>query len=271
MKRPFLIRITPYQYRISVWSRLYDRNNDSWFPNKKWLPLYEAAPLFLAPGVVMSVVPGDWPSDCIAFTGMLETELSQRVIELGRKGGTMVDIGANLGYFPLLWSASNPDNKCVAIEASPRNFEVLHRNIKLNHFEDRVEVIGCAAGKEAGKFHFNLGPEAQRGWGGLSLEHGARTVEVDVVRADAVIHGDEPIALLKVDTEGADAWALMGCEGLLKSKRVEEIWFEQNKPRSRALGIPDNAAQEFLLSMGYISQPKSDINHHSVEWVATRA
>ena len=101
-------------------------------------------------------------------------------------------------------------------------------------------------------------------WGGKCGEG----VDVDVVRIDEVVSYGKPIALLKVDIEGADAWALIGSEHLLKTKTVKEIWFEQNKPRIQELGIPLNAAQDFLSSMGYSSSPNGSSSGDVVEWTA---
>jgi hypothetical protein len=94
---------------------------------------------------------------------------------------------------------------------------------------------------------------------------------VNVVRVDEVISADNPIALLKVDIEGADIWALMGCERLLRAGVVREIWYEQNKPRMAALGIPFDAPQEYLRSVGYISTPHNDPTAELVEWSAVRS
>jgi FkbM family methyltransferase len=265
MKRPFLLSITPERWRLSVWSRFY-RNRQS-----DWLPLYKSASLHFAPQIDMELVPGDVLSDRVAFMGVHETDLSRRVVELGRKGGTMVDIGANLGYFTLLWAACNPANKCIAFEASPRNVEILRRNVSRNGLESQIEIVPCAAGAAPGKFQFDLGPPDQRGWGGLALAASDRSIEVDVVRADEAIPSNTQIALMKVDTEGADAWALMGCERLLKAGAVREIWFEQNKPRSQALGIPLDAAREFLRTVGYAATPRGEQGSQVVEWVAVRA
>ncbi|MCP9929782.1 FkbM family methyltransferase [Cyanobium sp. AMD-g] len=93
-------------------------------------------------------------------------------------------------------------------------------------------------------------------------------MDVEVVRIDQVVSSSKPISLLKVDIEGADAWALMGSEKLFKAKVVKEVCFEQNKPRLRQLGIPLNAAQEFLQSMGYSSFPQGSTSGELVEWTA---
>jgi hypothetical protein len=70
---------------------------------------------------------------------------------------------------------------------------------------------------------------------------------------DVVVSADERIALPKVDIDGADAWALMGCERLLQAKLVDEIWFEQNEPRIEMLGIKEDAAQEYLESVTIVA------------------
>ncbi len=269
MRRPALLRALPRRLRKSAWYRLY-RGGDP-----RWLPLYRAARLEHAPRVAMELVPGDLASDCIAFTGVYELPLGDRVVELGRRGGTMIDVGANLGYFALVWAAANPANRVVAIEASPRNVPILRRNVESNGLAGRVQVHAVAAGREPGRMRFDLGPTGQNGWGGLvGSGHGgapaAEVVEVDVARVDALVP-DQPIALLKVDVEGADAWAIEGCDRLLRAKLVAEVRYEQNLPRIRALGIDPDAAQAYLRSVGYEPLIEDASNPEIIEWVATPA
>ena len=240
--------------------------------HRDWLPLYEAAPLRYADGVVMELVPGDVISDCIAFTGLYELALTRRVAVLARRGGLLVEVGANLGYFTLLWAAAHPENRVVAFEASPRNVEILRRNVARNGLEGRVDVVAQAAGREQGQLRFDVGPVEQTGWGGFSPDGGGAggSIEVDVVRVDDVL-ADAPVALLKVDVEGADAWALEGCGRLLKRKLVREVWYEENRPRMAALGIPPGAARDFLRSVGYAASPQSDPGGGTTEWSADPA
>jgi len=252
----------PDRIRLSVWSRFYRGKNP------RWNPLYHDAALRYAPGARMELVPGDVISDSLAFTGVYELAMTRRVVELASAGGTFIDVGANLGYFALLWAAARPDNRCLAFEASPRNIEILRRNIRRNGFESQIEVIPHAAGKSPGKFHFDPGPAEQTGWGGLTFEVAADGVEVDVVRIDDMVSAEHTVALLKVDIEGADSWALMGSQRLLEARSVQEIWFEQNKPRIRALGLAEDAAQDYLQSLGYSLQAMSDASSELVEWSA---
>jgi FkbM family methyltransferase len=264
MKRPLLLRISPELIGGPLLARWYRKKY------REWLPLYESAGLLYARLVRMELVPGDIISDSIAFTGVWEAPVTRRITECAYRGGTMIDIGANLGYFALLWAASNPLNKCIAFEPSPGIIDILRRNVSRNRLENQIDVISSAAGSAPGKFRFDIGPGDQTGWGGFTLveETNASSTEVEVVRVDEMIRTDHPIALLKVDIEGADAWALMGCERLLKAGAVREIWYEQNKTRMRGLNIPLDAAQKYLESLGYVSVAQSDPAGEVVEWSA---
>jgi len=217
----------------------------------------------------MELLPGDFISDCIALTGTYEPVLTRRLLQLAHQSGTLVDVGANLGYFSLLWAASDSRNKCLAFEASPRNIEILRRNVKRNQLEQQIRIIPKAAGAENGKLMFEPGPEDQTGWGGLTLTKVDGCIEVDVTRVDEVVGSESPIAL-KVDTEGADLWALMGCERFLRTGAVSEIFYEQNKPRMAALGIPPDGPLDYLRSLGYVSTPHNDTNAQLVQWSAIR-
>ncbi len=56
---------------------------------------------------------------------------------------------------------------------------------------------------------------------------------------------------MKIDIEGADTWALMGAESLLRDKRIGRIFYEENTTRMRELGISPGKAESFLHNLGY--------------------
>lgn len=61
----------------------------------------------------------------------------------------------------------------------------------------------------------------------------------------------EYINVLKIDTEGADTWVIQGAEKLLKSHRINHIFFEENTARMEQLGIKPGEAQKLLTGCGY--------------------
>ena len=209
------------------------------------------------------LVPGDVISGQIAFNGFYEYELSKTISELSKEGGLFVDVGANIGYFTLLWLFGNSKNNALSVEASPRNQDLLAKNIAANSLGERVEIIQKAAGDYAKKVSFDLGPEEQTGWGGMASGiEGTKSVEVEMVRIDEIV--TTPVAVMKIDVEGADTLVIKGCEKLLKGKMIGTIFFEQNNGRMERLGLKDGIAQDFLSGFGYKCERLGDD-----EWKAT--
>lgn len=211
------------------------------------------------------LIPGDVISGNIAFTGFYEPELSRELARLASSGGVFVDVGANMGYFSLVWAANSaPNGRVVAFEASPRNVDLLRNNITVNGLGGRIRVIAKAAGRSDGSISFDAGPENQTGWGGIATDLSQRTITVPIVRLDSELP-DLDIDVLKVDVEGADTWVLRGAEALLRKRKIRRIFFEQLDRRMRDLGILPGEAREFLNDVGYECVPFSS---NEGEWRA---
>jgi FkbM family methyltransferase len=241
----FPLRLAPLWLRTKLYYRFYRGKNRH--PN-----LFHGAPLEFAPGVQMDLHPTDEGHGQIAFTGFYELALTRRIVQLARQGGLLADVGANYGYFSLLWAAQKPGNRVVAFEASPRNLVPLRANISRNGFDSPIEVRPMAAGRESGSMEFDQGPENQTGWGGVVLSgNSGPTIPVPVVRLDESLAAERFIDVMKIDIEGADTWALMGASALLRDKRIGRIFYEENTTRMRELGISPGEAESFLKSLGY--------------------
>lgn len=223
------------------------------------------SPLALAPNISMhGLLPGDLSSGNIAFNGFYEPALSGHIVQLARQGGLLVDVGANMGYFSLLWAGSNPNGRVISFEAAPRNIALLENNVAQNRLADRMTIVPKAAGKSTGTISFDNGPAIQTVWGGITSSVAASTITVPLVRLDQELP-DASIDVLKIDVEGADTWVLFGCEALLKKKRIGTLFFEQNRERMELLGIAAGGAQTFLRDLDYTREP---LGGDDGEWVA---
>src|SRR5690242_3161382 len=265
MKRPLLLRLSPLELRAALYYRFY-RSHRS-----KWRGLFDDAQLELAPQFRMRLSETDEAHGEIAFTGFYELALSRRLVEDARAGGLLVDVGANYGYFSLLWLSARAGNHAVAVEASPRNHLPLRENISRNNCQARVQIHELALGSAPGSARFSLGQEGQTGWGGIVPEGGSAEVSVPVDTLDRMIGANVTIDLLKIDVEGADSWVLHGAKRLLAEKRVRQIYFEQNRARMKALGIAEDEARKFLESLGYKSSALSGEETEIVEFEARPA
>ncbi len=128
---------------------------------------------------------------------------------LCRSGMRVADVGANLGYYTLLFAhAVGPTGQIDCFEPEPDNLVTLEINVRENRL-DQVRIHPVAVGGEDGTVGLSLGLN------GVVTEGGA--IEVPVRRLDSVI--EPPLDLLKIDIEGYEGHALRGAEALLRAER----------------------------------------------------
>src|SRR5690554_6662686 len=77
----------------------------------------------------------------IIFNSFYELALTRSIVHLGTKGGLLIDVGANYGYFSCLWASQNSLNKVLAFEASPVNIQPLENNILKNGLSEAITII----------------------------------------------------------------------------------------------------------------------------------
>lgn len=204
--------------------------------------------------IKMNLNKSDIGHQYLAFTGVYESDLTKKILAIKtKKNGLMVDVGANYGYYSLLWSDNAKYNKTICFEASPKNLCALEENIKLNNLESQIILEKLAVSEKFGKIYFDMGPEDQTGWGGISLSSfGKSTIEVDTISLDQYFDKkNEHIQILKIDTEGADYLVLKGAKSLISQKKISNIFWEENVGRAQQLGLVGGEAGIFLLEAGY--------------------
>lgn len=241
------MKIKPLWLREKLYWKLYSDQAVA------FTSLFENTTLEFAHEISIKLMPTDTAHQMTAFCGFYELLVSRRITQLARAGGLMVDVGANYGYYSCLWASHGTKNSVVAFEASPRNFSALKLNLITNKLQFQVDVHEIAVGKETGSSPFTLGSEEQSGWGGLLVNTQTSTIEVPVVSLDEffIKSAYKYIDVLKIDTEGADTWVLQGAEKLLRSHKINHVFFEENTIRMSDLDIKPGEAQNLLRNCGY--------------------
>lgn len=252
--RPWLMsiamRCAPGRVRGALYYRWY-------YPRRqRYLSAYECAQLHYAPHIRMTLNPKDDFHADIALTGLYVSEIKmvEQVVKLARRGGRLIDVGANYGYYSLLWAGLAAQNTVIAFEPLPNNYLALRHNIDKNSLGDRVEAVQKAVSNINGHVTFWCPPEITTG-GRIIVRPQAGQVEVEAVALDTFCSSDQVIDVLKIDAEGADALVLEGAKRLLERQQVLTVFFEHNKPNMRALGISEEAPFELLTSAGYTVKP----------------
>jgi FkbM family methyltransferase len=126
-------------------------------------------------------------------------------------GMSVVDIGANIGYFTMLSAALvGPSGLVVAVEPNPENIKLLEASRRVNGF-DQVLVIQAAGGRRTGLLALNVS-YSNGMTGELPNNVGAifAARPVPCFALDGLLPRDRHFSLIKIDTEGAELNALIG-------------------------------------------------------------
>jgi FkbM family methyltransferase len=139
-----------------------------------------------------------------------------RVVD-GLRGGTFVDAGASIGFVTV--RAARRAERVVAVEPHPVRFAYLERNVNLNGLTN-VTCVNCALGSARGTVTmFDLDPTLGPHPVDISTNPGRGSrFDVDVRPLDELV--SEPVAMLKVDVEGAELEVLRGARNLLAQRPV---------------------------------------------------
>jgi FkbM family methyltransferase len=129
--------------------------------------------------------------------------------------GTLVDIGANIGTVTLDFMTRFPEIRVHAYEPHPATFAMLRANIESNGLAARVVTYPEAVGGRSGVLALHAGgPSMQTtAYGAGAAARAREEFRVPMVALDTVIErcvADGPIALVKIDAEGAEAEILEG-------------------------------------------------------------
>ena len=128
------------------------------------------------------------------------------------RGGTFVDIGANIGNHSLYFALILGAGRVVPFEPNPLAYRVLVQNVLANGLLDRFDLsrlgVGLSDRREDG---FGV-EERTRNLGAAGLIPGGG--EVETHRADALLANMTP-DFIKIDVEGMEMKVLAGLSGLL--------------------------------------------------------
>jgi FkbM family methyltransferase len=165
-----------------------------------------------------------------------------------RPGMTLVDVGANVGYFTLL--AATLGARVVAYEPTPAVNQRLRENVALNTF-DNVTVVNAAVMDKRGTvtlYESQDDPEANNMFG-----DGHQSVEVQAVSLDddLAARNIHRVDLLKIDAEGAEPLVLAGAIKLLGDCAAPTIIIEVNPVSLRSANSEPAAVFSALESSGY--------------------
>lgn len=182
----------------------------------------------------------------ILMEGFWEMWITRVFRETIKKGMTVVEVGANIGYYTLLAAKQiSSSGKLYAFEANPQVFDILYQNILVNGLLDRTTLVNkpvfdktCTLKFSKLKKHLASGSVAEFSEEFLAqYRDEVERVEMDAVSLDEYFADDKSgIDVIKIDAEGSEAHIFDGMKKII-----------ENNPQ---LIIICEFAPSFILGMG---------------------
>jgi len=175
----------------------------------------------------------------LIINGIREPYITEAFRKEVTKGNTIIDIGANIGYYALQEAQLVGEwGRVYAIEPVVESMEMLKRNIKLNEYKN-IKTYDMAIGNYTGKVSMNIHPLRNlSSISGISSRTGDSRM-VDITTLDKFIENnvypDIP-DLIRMDVEGYESEIIKGMANLLNSqlplKLLVEIHFNILREKS---------------------------------------
>jgi FkbM family methyltransferase len=163
------------------------------------------------------------------------------------KGSTVVDVGANVGFYTRHFAHwVGPDGKVIAIEPEEANFAALEQII-LRRGSTNVEAIQAVAAEASGTLKLEINPfhPADHRISSSGVEVRALTLD------DLLLKGDRPpVSLIKIDVQGAEEKVLRGATAVLRRLRPA-LFIEVDEAALAAMGSSAATLLGFLSTYRY--------------------
>jgi FkbM family methyltransferase len=166
----------------------------------------------------------------------------ERLKEFVPPGSTVVDIGANVGFFVLKFARWTGERGCViAVEPDPENFAAIAAKVEAAGLKRCVRLIQAAAAAQGGSVGFERN-ELHPGDHRIRLDAGGMMVPAVTIDDLVTEAGTPPVSLVKIDVQGAELLVLEGAKRTLDKMRPV-LFVEVD---DRALGSFGSSAQALV-------------------------
>ena len=150
-----------------------------------------------------------------------ETRLLEKLVT---RKSSVVDVGANIGWFTLC--SATKARVVHAFEPEPTNFHFLQLSVARNKFRN-VQLHAHAIGEREGLATLFLADGSNKGTHSTVWRVGAQELVVPMETLDRLFPS-ETIDVLKIDVEGGEPEVLSGARRMINEKRVRQIIMEWN-------------------------------------------
>ncbi|HEY1719833.1 MAG TPA: FkbM family methyltransferase [Magnetospirillaceae bacterium] len=191
-----------------------------------------------------------------------EPEISQLMLRVVRDGDTVIDVGANVGFFTILAATLVGSNgRVVSFEPDPANRARLTNNSAINGYT-QCTLIESPVTDKPGTVEFFINSDDSGGnalWDPAQFPGNVRSqAQKKVMQVQATTLDDEIVRqklltpkLIKVDTEGADQRVLEGARKLLAKAAVPFVVSELHEFGLEKMNCSQESFRGYMEGLGY--------------------
>ena len=186
-----------------------------------------------------------------AISGYYEEFLTKEILSPKRKG-LLIDIGANFGYYSILWLQKN-ETRAIAIEPVEEYVQLLNEN--LQSYAPRYSIFpGCIGDRDGAAFVDTFGDPTMLSKVVTEDRTESRRVEMLTLSSLLKQCNEQTIDVLKIDAEGYDIKILEGCQPLFETKSIKTVFWEPaNSPEEqKMINFLENLGYSKILDRGAI-------------------
>ena len=162
----------------------------------------------------------------LSVTGTYEPNELEVVKQEVHEGDIVLDIGANIGYYTLMFAKLvGEQGQVFAFEPEPENFALLQQNVEINGYHNIV-LVQKAISNQNGTIQLYLCDDNQ----GMHRIYDSvccnSSIAIESIRADDYFQASQQIDFIKMDIEGAEYAALQGMHNILIQNQAVKIMTE---------------------------------------------
>jgi len=176
-----------------------------------------------------------------------ETKIVKKII---KPGDVVFDIGANIGYYTLIFAKLvEPSGKVFSFEPEPTNYELLKKNVKINGHTN-VDFFNKAVSNLNQTTKLFLDKKNKGGHSLINAIEDRTSIEIESIRIDDHFK-NKKIDFIKIDIEGFEFEAIKGMSELLKKLSTVKIMTEFNPYLLEKSEIQPEEYLKLLKNLGF--------------------
>jgi len=189
-------------------------------------------------------------SKYLFLNGIREPECTKIMKQELKKGMTIVEIGANIGYYALMEASLIGDKgKIYAIEPFPSNFDLLSKNVELNSYDNVIELHNIAISHEPGTTTMYVSDKHNLA-NMLDVTAGG-SVDVSTTTFDEFMNDKKLPDMIRMDIEGFEYYILDGMKETMKKCGSCKMFIEVHPFQMYEKGLDYKKPIETLFSYGF--------------------